>query len=139
MVFAYIKMAWKGRRAWLKLDKAHALREKSAIVFMPDDDSELNYCALKHLDQYLKKHYLASCALLIADHGDKFESENIGEEVKVIFVPAETMELILCYYRLVNFRERLKVISLNDPYGSRGLLKKDGVDIDYMVVNYIYR
>ena len=137
MVAKYFVMAWQGRRIWLKLKKQYRIIDDVCLVIMPENDDEMNLCALNHIDNFLKKKHLQKAIVVtINKHNDLFKLQN-SDKIDIVYISDRDIELLLKYYLLVMFKDNISVISLSAPYGSKGLLKKPGVTLDYLVELYI--
>jgi hypothetical protein len=134
---------WRGKRLWRRVKRERRVDAAScALVLMPQSDLELNTCALRHLDGYLRQKYLKSALVLTHDRAvlaaaRELASAPPGSGVRAQLAPERDIGCICKYYCFAQFAKHIVVVSLDEPYGSGGLLAKKGCSLDDIVTGSI--
>jgi hypothetical protein len=105
---------------------------------MPQGDFELNACALRHLDGYLREKYLKRALVLTHDRAVLEAAAEPGAAppgggVQARLAPERDIGCICKYYCFAQFAKHIVVVSLDEPYGSDGLLAKKGCSLEDIV------
>jgi hypothetical protein len=112
--------AWAGRRMWLRLQREYDVDDGVFVLLMPEDDRELNEQALRHIDD-LTLYRRARGVVILTDKPWLRENAAAYSE-KILAVrdlTAREIDDLLSFYELYAFSERLLVVSLTKPYGSK--------------------
>lgn len=134
-----IILAWLGYHIWLGLKRKYNIGEDIYFIIMPEDDKELNINSMHHIGAFLKRKYMRGAIVLtLANKIDYSMTENYSKVIKIVRRPAFVIKLLLKYYCLIQFKEHIIVVSFNEPYGNRGLLKKEGVTMEYLTSIYFF-
>lgn len=95
----------------------YSLTKKDEVVVIADNDNELNYLALAHLDEYLQKSYLKSVIIVTNKEFVNNNSSKLTNNVKkVIFVSKRFVNIMLSAYQI---GLPVKYISLEKPLENR--------------------
>ena len=130
---SYFEAARRGRNVWKEIENKYHVVEEDSLVLFPDNDEELNHSALKNLGGYLKKKYISRVLLVFSDR-------NIicGSQYQIINIKEDMMRDLLMYYKLTQFKEKIVVVSMKEPFGNDGIIGEKGITLDDYVMNAIY-
>ena len=120
MIAKRIRAALAGRSFWLKLKNKYDIDNGIYVLLMPEDDRELNEYALKHIDN-LVAHRNARGIITLTNQQWIIESAATYSE-KIIAVKSLTdkeIDTLISFYELYAFSERLLIVSLTKPHGSK--------------------
>lgn len=136
-----INEAWEGRKLWLDLAERYKLGDGDYVVLMPSDDRDCNYYSLLYLDEFLnrirgKRAYILTWDDCVKRNAAHF-SDRIGE---VIDFPRRSAELLMRFYSLYSFTDKLIIASLDEPDGRSGrkLIGRKGLTVEEIVAIGIY-
>jgi len=136
-IIGHIIMAWRGRKVWLRLKKDYSITENQYLFIMPDDNRVLNTCVLGYIGCFLKKRYFSGAIIIFNNNEHKYNITNsYGKEIILTYLEPSRITALLKYYRLLQFKSEIKVISFYEPFGSDGLLKKENISLEYLVSTY---
>ncbi len=130
---SYFEASRRGRAVWKEIEKKYHVLEEDSLVLFPDNDEKLNYAALRNLGGYLKKKYISRVLLIFSDRNIIY-----GSKYQVINIKEDMMRDLLRYYRLTQFREKIVVISMKEPFGNDGIIGEKGITLDDYVMNALY-
>jgi hypothetical protein len=121
-LFNNIKKAYAGRAIWLDIVKKYNLSEKDYVILMPSLSREYNYYGLLYFDQFMKHAKADRGIILTSDERvvktASLFSENIAD---VVEFSQKKAELLMKFYCLYMFTDKLVIISLEEPEGRSGL------------------
>ena len=139
MVASYFLEAWKGRSLWKKLVREYEIKLGVYLIALISDDVEQNTYAISYLEEFLKKKYAEGAVILTYDSRYDKEIRSLHlANVHIRHVTTKEMTSIARYYCLQRFSDNVVIVSLDEPFGSYGLLEKDGISMEDMVRNYIF-
>jgi hypothetical protein len=120
MIAKRIKAAFAGRAFWLKLKKEYDIDNGVYVLLMPEDDPELNELALLHIDD-LVNHRKARGIIILTDQQQVMDAEQAHSDsiLKLIEMTGSEIDNLLSFFELYAFTERLLIVSLTRPYGSK--------------------
>lgn len=131
--------AIRGRQFWLELKRKYNYdNEKSCLIIFPCDDVELNNCAMDKMNDFIHRRFYSDVIVL---HSDNIVVDSIApEDYNLYFEDAKQGDIldVLQYYRLVQFTKNIVVISMDTPYGSRGLIGNAGIVLADYVENVVF-
>lgn len=122
-----------GKFLWNKIKKQYHVTEDDYLL-IECGEKELSYAAVEYLPEFLEKKY-ANRALFIVPH-DEF-GESTDDRIIFLSMSERKILALLKFYQLERFFDRVIVLSLKEPFGSYGLLKKKGITLEIMVKNYL--
>jgi len=127
MIARRLISALNGRTMWLKLKYEYDVDNGVYVLLMPEDDRELNEKALEHIDA-LVAHRKARGIIILTNNQWIVESA-IAFSSKILAVKEvseKEIDNLLSFFELYAFTERLLIVSLTRPYGSK-LLNTVGI------------
>lgn len=137
----HLMMAWKGKRIWRHLIRKYNIGNKDIVVFLIEEDDELNYYACLYLPDILLRKS-SNKAYIVSPYASNLEGlENVqlhgGTKIEV---GIEEARQIMKYYQLVKFSNYVYFISLTWPPSNLvyRLLGKHGVNKEDIVCLGIY-
>jgi len=145
-IIKHIRLALRGRRIWFRVRKQYSVGEATCLFLMPHDDSELNLYAIRYLEPYLIKKHFNHAILLTGNEEVKeiFEvmhredAYNVALRIDIVIMPYDDILAVCKLYQLLQFFEDIKVVSLDEPYGSSGFINKKGYSMDDLVQHMIF-
>lgn len=133
--------SYRGWWQWHKIVKKKDV-SNTAIVLLPDCDSETNLLALLYLDTMLEKRKYKNAIILthnpVVQNCAHLFSKNI---LRVIPFSRKKAEDLMQFYCLYEFDKRFIVASLDEPNGRNGshLIGKHGTTKEEIFVIGVYR
>lgn len=126
-------LAWQGKEIWEKLvEKYNVDNEWLIAMLIPGYDS-VNNLLLQKMPQFLKRKYI-DCVLLIAV--DECQISDIsGKGIEQEQITEKEMEMLLKYYRLVQFSKNIVVTAIEEPFGNWGIIGKANISLEDYVEN----
>ena len=143
-LYGHFQMAFHGRRIWKGIKKQYAPDAKTTVLLIfPLHDSELNRCALTHLPAFLERKLYSRALALVCDRGTHDELKQLSAGMKAakidpVLLSDEDISVVCKYYRLIQFFDNIFVVSLEEPYGSKGLIGKKHFTLEFLVKNSIF-
>lgn len=133
MPIMFFLEALYGKFLWNKIKKRYHVTEDDYLL-IECGDKELNYAAVEYLPEFVEKKYV-SRVLCIVSHG---EFKEYADD-RIIFLSMSERKILalLRFYKLERFFDRVIVLSLKEPFGSYGLLKKKDITLEMMIRNYL--
>jgi len=115
--------AFRGRNRWIKLKRIHLIEKNGVyVIFMPDDDRDLNEAALRNIDRFLNYRKGNSVVILTTD---AWVLKNAADYSKRIIAVETITERDLFYYisyynfSYFGFSDRFVLMSLKIGRGTR--------------------
>lgn len=139
-VWRQLAQAWKGSIQWKGLRHKYRIGKDSVIVFLIEQDAEMNQYAFKYADDLMQLKHQNSM-FMITPHTDVFvQIPDLNDAVIKIKISSGQCECIKKYYQLVRFSESLYFISTVWPESNwaEHILGKHGVDKEDLVCLGIY-
>ncbi|CAM3692120.1 hypothetical protein COLU111180_03175 [Cohnella lubricantis] len=138
LILNEIRVAYTGKRLWVRLKKKHSVNKEDCLVLMPHVDSEINLSTVKHLKSYLRRKAINRALVVTNDFNaiaslKQLESENDELKIDIVETTIDKIQNICKYYRMIHFHKEIIVVSIEEPFGSKGLLGKTAITIDDMV------
>lgn len=132
--------AVKGKCLWSLVKIKGRVDQDTVVIFLLEEDDELNYYALLHLPDYVKrklcdKAVIVSRPELFYDIGC-----NIDLAITHLTMKEKKIEYILKYYCLVKFYDKVVFVSLNRPESNHGnmIVGKHGVTKEDIICLGLY-
>lgn len=125
------KLAERGRKLWLEIKDEYKVDALWYVVICPKKDETLNRLVLKHLPDFLERKFISRAVVISEDEArGKKPVENNGTVVCFRQVSRQEIEELLKYYRLIQFEKNIIVASLEEPYGTAGIIGKEGITLE---------
>lgn len=109
--------AFRGRIQWLRLCNRYTA---GRYMIMPHKQEQYNDYALQYLTAYMKKEKVSSLCMITCDKKiySKARTKAYPPEyhVQVLFKSENWIHHIIKYYALYEFSNKIKIISLTEPY-----------------------
>jgi hypothetical protein len=120
MIVKRLGAALSGRAMWLKLKRKYDVDSDVYVLLMPEDDRELNEQALLHIDDLIA-HRRARGVVILTDKEWVMENAAAFSTgiLAVDAVSEKEIDAMLSFFELYAFTERLLIVSLTRPYGSK--------------------
>jgi hypothetical protein len=120
MILSTMSKALRGRSMWLKLKRKYDIDNGLFVLLMPEDDKELNEQALRHIGDLLT-YRRATGVVILSDQTWVIENaETYSDKILAVKrVSAKASDNLLSFFELYAFTERLLIVSLTKPYGSK--------------------
>jgi len=120
MIAKRLTAALSGRSFWLKLQREYDIDNGVYVLLMPEDDRELNESALRHIND-LVAHRKARGVVILTDKQWVIDNASACSDkiLAVKTVSEKEIDRLLSFYELYAFSERLLVVSLTRPHGSK--------------------
>jgi hypothetical protein len=138
-LYGHFKLAFEGGRVWKRIKKQYKPDKKiDALFLFPHDDMGLNMCVINNMEQFINRKLYLHALLIVRDEetsnaaGQLLELNRTGKYYVCVITDDEMIALCK-FYRLVGFFHNIRVVSLDEPYGSRGLIGKKDYTIDFIV------
>lgn len=119
-------------RGAIKLADTYNLSPAKTLVVIAEDDDEVNYYAMAHLDEYVASIYAQEALLFTSSKFVEQNAKNLSKNIaEIIFCGEREIEEILSYYRLgceyVNFISlcRPEENTADGLVGASGITKED--------------
>lgn len=128
------RQAERGRKRWLEIKDEYKIDGLWYVVICPRKDKELCQLVLQQLPYFLERKYISK-AMVIMEDSDRENMYIENKDITICFKQAGGQEIdeILKYYRLVQFEKNVVVVSLEEPYGTAGIIGKEGITLkDYV-------
>jgi hypothetical protein len=143
MIGKRLSAALSGRTFWLKLTRKYYAENGIFVLLMPEDDRELNELALLHIGDLLTYRKASGVVILtdktwIIENAETYSKQIIAVEK----ISKKEIDNLLSFYELYAFTERLCVVSLTKPFGSKlhnalgaeGVTKEDIVCLSIFLI-----
>lgn len=136
-----IEKAYNGRKLWLDIFEKYKLSDRDYVILMPSLNSEYNYYALLHLDEFVRK--VKAEKIIILTYDDRVQSTGklfTNRIHDICYFSRENMELLMKFYCLYMFTDKLIIVSLEEPEGRSGkqLIGKKGITLEEIIAIGIY-
>lgn len=125
--------ARRGRVIWKTIRDTYHIGENDCLVILPDHDEKLDSAALRNLDDYLHRKYINRAFVIVPYEKNVYDSNH-----EFIRLTTDELNELIAYYKLVQFKEKLVVISMKEPFGNDGIIGKSGITLDDYIVNALY-
>lgn len=125
------QLAKQGRTWWLEIKKEYGIDEFWYVVICPEKDGELNRLLLEHLPDFLERKFIYRAFILVEEGKQrKMKLEDRKITIYIRQMGKEKINAILKYYRLIQFEKNIIVASLSEPYGTAGIIGKEGITLE---------
>lgn len=139
-VWRQLAQAWKGSIQWKGLRRKYGIGKDGIIVFLIEQDDELNQYAFEYAGDLMQLKHQSS-VFMITPHEDVFDQvPDLDGSVIKIKISSGQCECIKKYYQLVRFSGSVYFISAVWPESNwaEHILGKHGVDKEDLVCLGIY-
>ncbi len=129
----------KGRARWLRYKEKYQIDEEWYLILMPAYNEKLNYKAFLYLADFMNRKYIKKTLVILLEQG-KTNSvpSNMQERVYIESVDEKMMTELVSYYRLQQFFRNIVVITMEEPFGTGGIVGKCGITLDDYVRDALY-
>ena len=129
----------RGRARWLNYKEKYKIDEEWYLILMPTYNEKLNHKAFLYLEDFMNRKYIKKTLVVILEH-DKanFVPPNKRESVYIEGVNEKIMMELVLYYRLQQFFRNVVVITIEEPFGTGGIVGKCGITLDDYVRDALY-
>lgn len=134
-MFRFFLQAMSGRQAWKKIKKDTHLKEDGYLLLYAGEE-DLFMQVMRYLPEFVQKKY-ASMAVVVVPEGMHVHVPKSDRKIQIASLPEKKLEALLRFYRLSSFFDHVIPISLNEPFGSYGLLKKHGIQLADLIRDYL--
>lgn len=134
-LFGLFVQALRGKCIWEKIKKKYRLKE-DGYLFLYAGEQELFEQAMEYLPEFLEKKY-ANLAVVAVPDGMCVPVSNSDRRIQMAYLTTKELDALLRCYRLNSFFCHVIPLSLNGPFGSYGLLQKDGILLADLVRDYL--
>jgi hypothetical protein len=143
MIAKRLNAALAGRTMWLGLKRKYDIDNGLFVLLMPEDDRELNEQALRHIGDLLI-YRRAAGVVILSDKTWIIENAMMYSDkiLAINKISAKDIDNLLSFFELYAFTERLLIVSLTKPYGSKlynavgvqGVTKEDLVCLSIFLI-----
>lgn len=125
------QLAQQGRKLWLEIKEEYKIDELWYVAICPGKDVAINELLLAHLPDFLRRKFIHYAVIILEeDIQGKACVEDNGIILYFRKTGREGIEAILKYYRLMQFEKNIIVASLEEPYGTAGIIGKEGITLE---------
>lgn len=134
-----LKMAFSGREYWIRLKEKYEIDENYYLILCPTSNFLLNKIAMENLRNFLKRKFIQQAIVLsVFSKIEELCPYSTKKDIQFKYLGQEEMDLILKYYRLLQFFKNIVVISLEEPFGNENIIGKKGISLEDYVKDAIY-
>lgn len=137
---AEFEKAAEGRKIWLALEERYHFGIDCGIFIFPTDDSVLNIETIKLSSVYSERFHLRK-VYAVTDRRTVIEAlrDSDVHDIDEIEISHDEMDMLLKYYRIVNFSSHIAIVSLEEPFGNDYLLRKKSIDLKDFILSSIFK
>ncbi len=130
-----ISEAMNGREIWSDLRRKYQITELDVIVIIDSRDKNLVSKSIECLREYTDRKKIDREIIIYSDdmHPESFDDKRI-----ICKVENEKLNNLLRFYRMIQFTKNIVVISLNQPFGNKGIIGKVGITLEDYIKDSIY-
>ena len=131
--------ALRGRELWLELKEKYQIDAEWYLILMPLYDKELNQKAIYYLSDFMDRKCVQN-VLIIYLWGTylPFKQNKNSEKIYIESISESRMAELITYYRLQLFFRNIVVISMDEPFGTKGIIGKCGITLDDYIKDALY-
>lgn len=136
-----IRKANEGRKLWLDVCKKYELSDDDYVILIPSLNKEYNYYGLLYLNEFRKKVKAEKIIILTYDERVKRSAKIFLNKIyDICNFSRESAELLMKFYCLYMFTDKLVIISLEEPEGRNGmqLIGKKGITLEEVMAIGVY-
>ena len=127
--------AEKGREIWDDLKLKYRVTESDVIVIVGSLDKEFVSKSIDCLREYTDRKNLKR-EIIVCCRNEQMES---NDDRRVIYkVENNELNNLLRFYRMIQFTKNIVVLSLEMPFGNKGILEKVGITLEDYIRDAIY-
>ena len=130
-----LAQALAGKRIWKTIRRKYHIKEDSYLFLYTGEDALLEQ-AMEYLPEFLEKKY-ASLAVVVVWKDTQIQTPKSDRRIRLAKMNKRELDALLRYYRLNSFFCHVIPLSLGEPYGSYGLLRKDGIRLEDLTRDYL--
>lgn len=134
-LYRLFAQALAGKRIWRSIRKKYHIKEDGYLLIYAGEDALLEQ-AMEYLPEFLEKKY-ASLGVVVILKDMQIQAPASGRRIRLAKVKEWELDALLRYYRMNSFFCHVIPLSLREPYGSYGLLRKDGIGLADLVRDYL--
>lgn len=141
LLICNLKKAFMGRQLWIKLVKRYNIISDDYIVLMPSLNRDYNYYSLLYMNQFLQNKKYNKVIILTFDNRVIKSYKLFSDKITLALnVSQKNLDLILKYYCLYKFTDKLIIISLDKPKGRNdyNLVGKNGITTEELISIGVY-
>lgn len=120
MIWEFI-CAFEGKLQWSCLRRRYFVEQ---YIFMPHQQEQYNEYTLQYLDAYMKKEKINSICIVTCDRDIykkiKTQADEKTYRVVILLRKKNWIYKITKFYALYEFSNKIKIISLTEPYDTCG-------------------
>lgn len=129
--------ALKGRELWISIKNDFEVDDESYLVILPTDEKKLNESTINNLTYFITRKYIKKIVLVVKDNIADQRMRKIAEVVPCV-ITNKNMDDLISYCRLQQFFRNTVVVSMDEPFGTRGIVGKQGITLDDYVRDAIF-
>ncbi len=127
----------RGKCAWSRLSSRENIKREQYVIICLKKERKLTKCYMANFQTVMKKKRM-DAPIILTDDTEIFNEYGHGSEYSVIYMDSKKLNDIVKYYLFKEFKERIVIVSLDEPFGSNGLIDAGKVCIEDMLMNYIW-
>lgn len=128
-----------GRTEWIELKEEYQIDNEWYLILMPSYDEELNQKAIYYLRDFMYRKYVEKVLVIhLLGTSLHFKENMDNKKVFIKSVSKGKMRELITYYRLQSFFRNIIVISMDEPFGTKGFIGKCGITIDDYIKDALY-
>ena len=141
MIYKDLILALKGRREWIRIKNKYKVKDGILVLLMIDNNDNINYYALKHLDSFRRKKYMDK-VLILTDKIKVSEllKKNPVDYTEVVLLESERCRALVKYYQLQEFYSGFILVSVSQPDGNTvdNMLKSNKLTEEELLLGSLY-
>ena len=130
--------AKRGREVWIYLRKKWGIDDNWFLVLFPEKNDCINEIALRKLDDFLERKYVDNALVVHYENYLINKLENTKNNIVFEDVKENDMLDMIKYYCLQQFFKNIVIVSIEQPFGSKGLIGHLGITLEDYIENAIY-
>ncbi|MCQ2522892.1 MAG: hypothetical protein MJ123_01020 [Lachnospiraceae bacterium] len=126
----------EGRGIFVDIKNKYCLNENDYIILFPDDMDELSNMVIDNIEVLKRKKYVKRFFFVCCDQTNL----HVEKRNDTIWICCSQKELdaLMAYYTLVDFFSNIIVASYDMPFGSKGIIGKNGISLRDYVVDVLF-
>jgi hypothetical protein len=132
-----ILVLFQGKIGWAEINYKKKTKHCHYVIFCMRKERELAKCYIRNIQQYINNKYIENPAI-ITDDQEVFTECQKYKECAVVYMATAKLNNIISYYLFRKLKKKVIVVSLNEPFGSYGLVHSGKVNVKEMIMSYIW-